>query len=108
MAAGGRHYAQRAKAIADAMHARAARLQCRITTSGVAPGAMQLADWLGDRGESVVTLLHAWNQQCRDEGLPTCGLAVIDFAVDGWDKLHPHSGRLERFVTPRPLKPATD
>jgi alpha-N-arabinofuranosidase len=76
LAAGGRRYAARAKAVAEAMHARAARLQCRITTSGVVEGAMQLADWLGDRGESVVTLLHAWNQQCLDEGLPALVQAV--------------------------------
>lgn len=43
-----------------------------------------------------------------NEGMPTSGLAVIDFALSGWDKLHPHSGRLERFVTPRLLKAETD
>jgi phosphohistidine phosphatase len=35
------------------------------------------------------------------EKFPTAALAVIDFAVDGWSKLHRHSGRLDRFVTPR-------
>lgn len=43
-----------------------------------------------------------------NEGLPTSGLAVIDFAGKNWGKLHPHSGRLDRFVTPRLLKEATD
>ena len=43
-----------------------------------------------------------------NEGLPTSGLAVIDFALGEWEKLHPHSGRLERFVTPGLLKAATD
>ncbi len=38
------------------------------------------------------------------EGLPTTGLAVIDFAFDDWSRLHWHSGRLERFVTPRSLE----
>jgi phosphohistidine phosphatase len=42
-----------------------------------------------------------------NEGLPTAALAVIDFAGDDWRKLHPRSGRLERFVTPRSLKAAT-
>jgi phosphohistidine phosphatase len=42
------------------------------------------------------------------EKLPTSGLAVIDFAFDEWPKLHPHSGRLDRFVTPRTLEEATD
>jgi phosphohistidine phosphatase len=40
------------------------------------------------------------------EGLPTCGLAVIDFAFDDWNRLHPHSGRLDRFVSPRALDTA--
>jgi phosphohistidine phosphatase len=42
-----------------------------------------------------------------NESLPTTGLAVIDFAAEDWRKLHPHGGRLERFVSPRSLA-ATD
>jgi phosphohistidine phosphatase len=41
-----------------------------------------------------------------NEGLPTAGLAVIDFAAKDWRKLHPHGGRLERFVSPRSLAAA--
>jgi len=41
-----------------------------------------------------------------NEGLPTSGLAVIDFAGKDWRKLHAHGGRLERFVTPRSLAAA--
>jgi len=41
-----------------------------------------------------------------NEGLPTAGLVVIDFAAETWDKLHAHAGRLERFVTPRSLAAA--
>jgi phosphohistidine phosphatase len=41
-----------------------------------------------------------------NEGLPTSGLAVIDFAAENWRKLHPRGGRLERFVTPRSLAAA--
>jgi phosphohistidine phosphatase len=40
-----------------------------------------------------------------NEGLPTSGLAVIDFAADDWRKLHRRGGRLERFVSPRTLAP---
>src|SRR5262249_50277406 len=43
-----------------------------------------------------------------NEGLPTAGLVVIDFAGDDWKALHPRSGRLDRFVTPRSLAEATD
>ena len=39
---------------------------------------------------------------------PTAGLAVIDFAVDAWDRVHPHSGRLDRMITPRLLDAAPD
>ena len=41
-----------------------------------------------------------------NEGLPTSGLAVIDFAGKDWRKLHARGGRLERFVTPRLLAEA--
>ncbi len=42
------------------------------------------------------------------EEFPTSGLAVIDFAVDAWTKVHSQAGRLERFVSPRSLAAATD
>ena len=38
-----------------------------------------------------------------NEKLPTSGLIIVDFAVDDWSRLHPQSGRLERFVSPRIL-----
>jgi hypothetical protein len=41
-----------------------------------------------------------------DEGLPTSGLVVIDFAGKDWRKLHLLSGRLERFMSPRSLAEA--
>ena len=40
------------------------------------------------------------------EKLPTSGLVIIDFAFDAWSKLHPQSGRLERFVSPKSLEAA--
>jgi phosphohistidine phosphatase len=42
------------------------------------------------------------------EKLPTSGLVIIDFAFDNWSKLHPQSGRLERFVSPRSLESAAN
>ena len=42
------------------------------------------------------------------EKLPAGGLVVIDFPIADWSKLHPRSGRLERFVVPRTLAAATD
>jgi phosphohistidine phosphatase len=38
------------------------------------------------------------------EKLPTSALAIVDFAFDDWNGLHPQSGRLERFVSPRMLE----
>jgi phosphohistidine phosphatase len=61
--------------------------------------------------EAARLLIAAGDVEAREqlnEGLPTSGLAVIDFAGDTWDKIHPRGGRLERFVTPRLLKTATD
>jgi len=43
-----------------------------------------------------------------NEKLPTSGLVVIDFPYDDWSRLHPHSGRLEHFVSPRLIAEATD
>jgi phosphohistidine phosphatase len=56
--------------------------------------------------ELALLLIASGDVEMRErlnEGLPTSGLAVIDFAGANWAKLHPHSGRLERFVTPRSL-----
>jgi len=43
-----------------------------------------------------------------NEGLPTSGLLVIDFVGSDWGILHPSSGRLERFITPRLLRADAD
>ena len=42
------------------------------------------------------------------EKLPTSGLVVIDLAVDDWSKLRPHTGRLERYVTPKSIDAASN
>jgi phosphohistidine phosphatase len=42
------------------------------------------------------------------EKLPTSGLVVIDFSIEDWARLHPTSGRLERYVTPRLIAAATE
>jgi phosphohistidine phosphatase len=42
------------------------------------------------------------------ENFPTSGIAIIDFALDSWSKLHPRSGRLERFVSPKMIAGATN
>jgi phosphohistidine phosphatase len=60
---------------------------------------------------AATALIASGDVEARErlkEKLPTAGLAVIDFPVDDWGKLHRKSGRLERFVTPRMLETATD
>ena len=42
------------------------------------------------------------------EKFPTCGLAIIEFPVDAWSKLHPRAGRLERFISPKLLAAKTN
>ena len=63
------------------------------------PGLHELARTLIASGDVE------WRERLN-EGLPTAGLVVIDFAADDWRKLHAHGGRLERFVTPRLLAAA--
>ncbi|MGE0143867.1 MAG: hypothetical protein AB7T19_11345 [Planctomycetota bacterium] len=76
LASGGRSYARRAKAIGEALVRKARDLGIEIEVSGAFEGAMQLAVWLGDRGESVVTMLDGWNEQCATERLTTVVNAV--------------------------------
>lgn len=59
----------------------------------------------------AVTLIAAGDAATRErvaEKLPTSGLVVIDLAFDDWALLHPHAGRLERFVSPRLIAAATE
>jgi phosphohistidine phosphatase len=59
----------------------------------------------------AVELIASGEAKARErvsEKLPTSGLAVIDLAFDDWSLLHPQSGRLERFVSPRLLEKTTD
>jgi len=60
--------------------------------------------------EVALMLIASGDVETRErlrEGLHTAGLVIIDFAFDGWSKLHPQSGRLERFVSPKWLEADT-
>lgn len=65
------------------------------------PGLQELAALLIASGDIEA-------RQRLNEKLPTAGFAVIDFALDEWARLHPHSGRLDHFVSPRSLVAVTD
>ena len=59
--------------------------------------------------ELALMLIATGDIEARErlrEKLPTAGLVIIDFAFDDWVKLHPQSGRLERFVSPKWLEAA--
>jgi phosphohistidine phosphatase len=61
--------------------------------------------------EFATTLVASGDIETRErlrEDLPTSGLAVLDFALDNWGKLHPRSGRLQRFVTPKLIAAVTN
>ena len=65
------------------------------------PGLAELAALLIASGEIDA-------RQRLIEKFPTAALAVIDFALDDWGKLHSRAGRLDRFVVPRALETPTD
>ncbi len=61
--------------------------------------------------EVAMMLIASGDIETRErlrEKLPTAGLVIVDFAFDDWNKLHPQSGRLERFVSPKSLEAATN
>jgi phosphohistidine phosphatase len=72
-----------------------------LLLAGHNPGLAELAALLTAAGDVDA-------RQKLIEKFPTAALAVIDFAVDDWDKIHPKAGRLDRFVVPRALEAATD
>lgn len=61
--------------------------------------------------EVALMLVASGDIEARErlrEKLPTAGLVIIDFAFDDWSRLHPQSGRLERYVTPKSIEAATN
>ena len=61
--------------------------------------------------ELAVMLVASGDVEAREqlhEKLPTAGLVIVDFAFDDWNRLHPQSGRLERFVSPKSLEAAAN
>jgi phosphohistidine phosphatase len=71
-----------------------------VLVVGHNPGLHEVALMLVASGD-----IDARERLC--EKLPTSGLVVIDFAFDDWSQLHPRSGRLERFVSPKSLTDTT-
>ena len=83
-------------AIKDAPVAAHALLVC-----GHNPGLHELAQMLIASGDVEA-------RERLNEKLPTSGLVIVEFAFDDWGRLHPLSGRLERFVSPKSLEAAAN
>jgi phosphohistidine phosphatase len=60
---------------------------------------------LHDLASRLIASGDADTRQRLKENLPTSGLVSIDLPFDDWSLLHQHSGRLERFVSPRLIVP---
>jgi phosphohistidine phosphatase len=61
--------------------------------------------------EAAELLIAAGDVELRErlrEKFPTAALAVIDFTIDKWSRIHERSGRLDRYVTPRSIAAATN
>ena len=100
MASDSRLYNASAQALLQAINDTPRKVQSLLVV-GHNPGLHELA----------VLLIASGDLEARErlrEKLPTGGLAVIDFALDDWSRLHPQSGRLERFVTPKLVESSTD
>lgn len=63
---------------------------------------------LEDLAELLIAAGDLAGRERLAEKFPTGALAVIDFPFDTWAKLHPHSGRFDRLISPRALADATD
>jgi phosphohistidine phosphatase len=65
------------------------------------PGFEELAALLTGHGDRYAAARMA-------QKFPTCGLAVLDFAVEDWRDVAARGGRLDRFVTPASLGEGPD
>ena len=76
----------------------AAGIPARLLLIGHNPGLHELSLALSDgRGDAAAHQALAGN-------LPTSGLVVFDFAVDGWPEVAFRRGRLVSFTSPKSLK----
>jgi phosphohistidine phosphatase len=72
----------------------------RLMLVGHNPGMHEAALMLAGSGDPAA-------RKALADNLPTSGLAVFDFAVDDWDDVGFHRGRLLLFVSPKLLKQAS-
>lgn len=65
------------------------------------PGLEELAAMLVGHGDRYAAARMA-------KKFPTCGLAVLDFAIEDWRDVAARGARLDRFVTPASIGEGTD
>lgn len=65
------------------------------------PGFEELAQSLTGHGDRYAAARMS-------QKYPTCGLAVLDFAIEDWRDVAERGGRLDRFVTPASLGEGPD
>ena len=68
---------------------------------GHTPGVEELAQSLTGHGDRYAAARMS-------QKYPTCGLAVLDFAIEDWRDVAERGGRLDRFVTPASLGEGPD
>jgi phosphohistidine phosphatase len=105
-------FAKPPKAVTDGRiyNASAAKLMSLLSESRNA-GTLLLVGHNPGIHDVAVELIGTGDVATRErltEKLPTSGLVVIDLAFDDWALVHPHAGRLERFVSPRLIGATTD
>lgn len=90
-----RIYEAQPENILDAIQDTSASCQSLLVI-GHNPGLQELALMLVKDGSQD-------DLACLADKFPTAGLAVIDVPIDDWARLHPGTGRLDSFITPRRL-----
>ncbi len=73
----------------------------RLMLVGHNPGMHEMALMLAGSGDAAA-------RKALADNLPTSGLAVFDFAVNDWDDVGFHRGKLVLFVSPKLLKQASN
>lgn len=82
------------------------RLFRLVETADPAASSLMIVGHNPGLHELAVALMATGDIDTREqlqERFPTAALAVLDFAFKAWSDLHPQSGRLDRFVSPRLL-----
>ena len=85
------------------------RLFRLVETADTAADTLMIVGHNPGLHELALALIATGDIDAREqlqEKFPTSALVVLDFAFKEWRDLHPQSGRLERFVSPRTLADA--